>query len=155
MRQTPLFPGRDILATIKMILATVPVPTDEGALAHCITNSKAIDFIRAVTRNSPPPPPLSRRFPHAQSDVVDLLSRLLQFDPSMRISAAEALSHPYLAPLHALNSEPEAPPFDFSFESATDSQLRELLNDELRRFHPEVPPLGEPPPAGAGLKRRR
>ena len=32
------------------------------------------------------------------------------------MSPAAALAHPFLADLHALNAEPEAPRFDFSFE---------------------------------------
>ena len=30
-------------------------------------------------------------------DMIDLLNQLLQNDPDMRLSAAEALSHPWLA----------------------------------------------------------
>lgn len=41
------------------------------------------------------------------------------FDPRTRISAAEALSHPYLAPYHDPTDEPEAnEPFDWSFNDA-------------------------------------
>ncbi len=41
--------------------------------------------------------------------AVDLLSRLLVFDPSHRISVQEALMHPYLASLHDPSDEPSCP----------------------------------------------
>ena len=48
--------------------------------------------------------------------------------------------------LHVLNTEPTAPPFDFAFEGASDHELRDLLDEELRRFHPEsAEPTAEPP----------
>ena len=48
-----------------------------------------------------------------------MLERMLVFDPRTRISAAEALSHPYLAPYHDPTDEPEAEEaFDWSFNDA-------------------------------------
>ena len=43
------------------------------------------------------PPPLTQTFPALQSfpDALDLLSKLFIIDPSKRITAAEALEHPY------------------------------------------------------------
>ena len=63
--------------------------------------------------------------------------------------AAEALGHPWLHELHSLNMEPTATPFDFSFEGASDLELRQLLDEELRRFHPQAPlePPNTPPTA--------
>ena len=41
------------------------------------------------------------------------------FDPRKRITAAEALAHPYLAPYHDPSDEPVAPEkFDWSFNEA-------------------------------------
>ena len=34
------------------------------------------------------------------SDAIDLLSRMLQFNPTKRITIAEALKHPYLTQFH-------------------------------------------------------
>lgn len=52
---------------------------------------------------------------------MDLLERLLAFDPAQRITVEEALEHPYLAIWHDPNDEPDAPSqFDFGFETVND-----------------------------------
>jgi serine/threonine protein kinase len=51
--------------------------------------------------------------------AVDLLERMLVFDPKKRIRADEALAHPYLAPYHDPTDEPVAQEkFDWSFNDA-------------------------------------
>ena len=42
------------------------------------------------------------------AQAVDLLSKMLMFDPNKRISIDEALEHPYLAALHSVDDEPVA-----------------------------------------------
>ena len=39
-------------------------------------------------------------FPTASEPALDLLARLLEFNPTKRITAAEALRHPYIAKFH-------------------------------------------------------
>ena len=47
---------------------------------------------------------------------MDLLERILVFNPTERIRAAEALAHEYLAPYHDPTDEPVAQEkFDWSF----------------------------------------
>lgn len=41
--------------------------------------------------------PLSQLFPEASKSGLDLLSKMLIFDPNKRINVDEALNHPYLA----------------------------------------------------------
>lgn len=48
-------------------------------------------------------------FPDASSKSIDLMEKMLQFDPRKRITVEEALRHPYLAQLHDPASEPSAP----------------------------------------------
>lgn len=51
--------------------------------------------------------------------AIDLMERMLVFDPKKRITAAEALSHDYLAPYHDPTDEPVAEEkFDWSFNDA-------------------------------------
>ena len=52
---------------------------------------------------------LARLFPTASEDAADLLARLLHFNPAKRITAAQALAHPYVAQFHSPAEEPSAP----------------------------------------------
>lgn len=61
------------------------------------------------------------------SIAVDLLEKMLVLDTDKRITAAESLAHPYFAQYHDPDDEPEADPFDQSFES------RELDIEEWKR----------------------
>lgn len=59
--------------------------------------------------------------------AVDLLEKMLVLDTDKRITAAEALAHPYFAQYHDPDDEPEADSYDQSFES------RELEIEEWKR----------------------
>jgi p38 MAP kinase len=53
------------------------------------------------------------------SIALDLLEKMLVFDPRTRIDATAALAHEYLAPYHDPSDEPVAPEaFDWSFNDA-------------------------------------
>lgn len=51
--------------------------------------------------------------------AIDLLEKMLVFDPTRRITAGDALSHEYLSPYHDPTDEPVAEEkFDWSFNDA-------------------------------------
>lgn len=51
--------------------------------------------------------------------VLDLLRQLLVVDPDRRLSAVEALQHPFLTKYHSPTEEPVCiPVFNFDFEKA-------------------------------------
>jgi mitogen-activated protein kinase 15 len=43
------------------------------------------------------PKPMNDLFPTASDEALDLIKRLLVFNPTKRLSAVEALKHPYVA----------------------------------------------------------
>ena len=79
-------------------------------------------------------------FPGIENDALDLLKKLLTLDPSERISASEALEHPYFKDLHQNKSTQDSVKidyFDFEFEQYTLDKkiLRELILDEAMMYH--------------------
>jgi serine/threonine protein kinase len=53
--------------------------------------------------------PFTQMFPHANPLALDLLAKMLNFDPAKRITCEQALEHPYLAVWHDPTDEPVCP----------------------------------------------
>ena len=74
-------------------------------------------------------------FPKTSDLALDLLEKLLAFNPVKRITVEEALRHPYLEPYHDPEDEPTAeaiPEEFFDFDKNKDSLTKEELK---RKFH--------------------
>lgn len=137
-----LFPGKDILSQLRVIVSTLGVPAD----LSFVKDPKAVAYIEAIGRGRPQPAPLETRYPEAPPLAIDLLMKMLVLEPSRRITAEGALRHSFLASLHELNTEPTAEAFDFSFEDCSDEELQRLLRDEICRFEGEQTPPATPSP---------
>ena len=126
---------------------------DELAL---IQNEQATAYVRKLHPKEAPPSSqaeaverYARFYPQADPKLLSLLAQLLQFDPRKRPSAAEALEHPYLAAYREAPDEGLAIPeicMDFEEEAPTKERLRELIWDEVVRYHPGLATV----PAGKG-----
>ena len=132
-----MFPGRDYMAQLHLIIDTLGTPSYEDT--EYIASEKAKAYIRAL--------PYKKKvnframFPKAPDAALDLLERMLTFAPEKRITVEEALAHPYLKLLHDPADEPVAErPFDVDFENIHMSKdtLRALLWDECCQMHPEL-----------------
>jgi serine/threonine protein kinase len=138
-----LFPGHDHVHQLHLILQLVgsPPPDDMGF----VTNMKAK---RWMARQQQEGKPLNTVCPNAPAEALDLLTKLLQFDPRKRISVDEAIAHPFLAPCRPdgaeMGSERLAQSaFDFSFErdnkgNMDKNTLRRLIFEDVCHFHPEA-----------------
>lgn len=84
--------------------------------------------------------PFPSLFPSANPDALDLLDRMLAFDPSSRISVEQALEHPYLQIWHDASDEPDCPTtFNFDFEVVDEvAEMRNMILDEVQRFRQMV-----------------
>ena len=76
-------------------------------------------------------------FPKASGSSLDLLEKLLNFNPTKRITAETSLQHPYLEVHHNSNDEPTAIPIlenSFNFETIEDMEkLKKVLYEEIMR----------------------
>ncbi|PKA60429.1 Mitogen-activated protein kinase 2 [Apostasia shenzhenica] len=132
----PLFPGKDYVHQLRLITELIGSP-DDANLAF-LRSENARRYVKQLPQY--PKLPFSLRFPNMSPGAVDLLERMLIFDPSKRISVDEAICHPYLASLHDINDEPICPePFSFDFEhpSFTEENIKELIYRESLAFNPD------------------
>jgi mitogen-activated protein kinase 7 len=89
--------------------------------------------------------------------AIDLLNKLLCFDPALRITVEEALAHPYLSAYHDEDDEPvHHQHFDFSFESVEAmDDMRKLIAQEVMSFKASKQAMLQPQLSpGANLRRK-
>ncbi|PQE04802.1 MAP kinase protein [Rutstroemia sp. NJR-2017a BBW] len=132
----PFFKGRDYVDQLNQILHILGTPNEE-TLSR-IGSPRAQEYVRNLPYMAKRPFP--SLFPNANPDALDLLDRMLAFDPSSRIDVETALEHPYLQIWHDASDEPGCPSlFDFSFESTEDvGDIRKLILEEVHRFRQHV-----------------
>ncbi|DBA00877.1 TPA: hypothetical protein N0F65_008520 [Lagenidium giganteum] len=133
----PLFPGHDYLHQLKIIMDVIGSPAEDSL--DFITNPKAKRFI--LRQPKKPRVPLSSVYPRATPQCLDLLEKMLVFDPRKRITIQDALEHPYLASVRDRSLEVTCPtPFDFGFENCelTKQKLQELIFEDVCHFHPDA-----------------
>ncbi|KAJ0412260.1 hypothetical protein ATCC90586_006646 [Pythium insidiosum] len=131
LRRRPFFTGRDPSDQLHMIIRVLGSPTpEEMSFVPHEAAKKAI-----LQHGYYPKRPLSEFFPDANPMAVDLLAKMLKFNPEERITVVQALAHPYLAQLHNPADEPvcgEA--FNFDFERESLDLGVEMPKDELQRL---------------------
>ena len=114
----PLFPGDDYIHQLQIISDVLGTPADEDL--EFVTSDKARRFMKSQAFKQKVP--FSKLYPVAPEGsanplALDLLEKMLQFNPSKRIDVKAAMQHPYLESLHNPDDEPECKEeFDFSFE---------------------------------------
>ncbi len=133
----PLFPGDDYIKQMNLIFSVLGTPSKSDM--KFITNEKALEYIKSLKKQAPIA--FSKLYPNANPLALDLLAKMLVFNPHSRISVEEALGHPYFHGLARKESEVECKtPFDFRFEKMemTKEVIQELMWQEVQFFRPEL-----------------
>ncbi|XP_059671270.1 mitogen-activated protein kinase 15 isoform X2 [Gavia stellata] len=99
----PLFPGTSTVNQIEQILRVIPAPSPEDILAmqsdyrasviNRLSSRQRVTFEEILPSSTPLP-------------ALDLLKKLLVFNPDKRLTAEEALQHPYVKRFHCPAREP-------------------------------------------------
>uniref|UniRef100_A0A3B4F968 Mitogen-activated protein kinase n=1 Tax=Pundamilia nyererei TaxID=303518 RepID=A0A3B4F968_9CICH len=131
----PIFPGKHYLDQLNHILGILGSPSQEDL--NCIINIKARNYLLSLPLRCKVP--WNRLFPNADPKALDLLDKMLTFNPHKRIEVEEALAHPYLEQYYDPTDEPvaEAPfKFDMELDDLPKETLKELIFQETARFQP-------------------
>ncbi|XP_029521268.2 mitogen-activated protein kinase 15 [Oncorhynchus nerka] len=99
----PLFPGTSTINQIEKIMSAIPHPSPEDVLS--IRSEYGASVIqRMLLRPQVPLEDLLQ--PSVPPDALDLVCRLLVFNPDKRLTAEQALQHLYVSRFHNPDKEP-------------------------------------------------
>lgn len=129
----PLFPGKHYLDQLNLILNVLGSP-DQEALQF-IRNEKARSYLIGLPVKKRTP--WAQLFPSASAKALDLLDKLLTFNPEKRVTVEEALAHEYLEQYYDPQDEPVAEePFTFNTEldDLPKEKLKELIFESTKMY---------------------
>mmetsp|Transcript_2583 Transcript_2583/g.7327 ORF Transcript_2583/g.7327 Transcript_2583/m.7327 type:complete len:397 (+) Transcript_2583:376-1566(+) len=134
----PLFPGKDYVHQLNLITKVIGSPSEEDLMF--ISSEKARRYIRSLPKHSHVD--FRTLYPHANETALDLIEKMLVFDPNRRITVEEALEHPYLASLHDVNDEPSCEdPFEFNFESedlSGEEIIADIIYKDMLKYYDDI-----------------
>jgi Serine/threonine protein kinase len=128
--------GEDYLDQVQRIIAVLGTPSYEDMAF--IGNEHALKYIKSLPKRTKQP--WSTLYPKANPVALDLLGKMLVFNPDKRYTVEQCLAHPYFEGLHNPEEEPVCEqPFDWSFDNfePTRELLQSMVYDEACKFHPE------------------
>ncbi|CAN1344347.1 Mitogen-activated protein kinase 7 [Linum perenne] len=101
-------------------------------------NSKARRYIKSLSHSRGVD--FSHLYPRADPQAIDLLQRMLVFDPTKRITVDEALRHPYMSGLYDPRRDVPAARACVDLdvdENVGEDVIREMMWDEMILYHHE------------------
>ena len=135
MARCPIFRGENYLDQIKKINEILGSP-DENDMSY-ITDLNARKFITNLPKNKKIG--FDQIFPNGNPLAIDLLEKMLCFNPQKRINIEQCLNHPYFKDIRDKNLETTAlHSFDWSFDKIklTKPNLQKLIYEQSLYFHP-------------------
>jgi len=134
----PIFPGGSTLDQLERICQVTGKPTTDDLEA---IQSQYASTLLEHLKYPAAPRTLREIYPKAPVEALDLMEKMLFFNPERRITAADALSHPYLAQFHNPAEETEATesvfiPVDDNIKLPL-AEYRALLYSEIKRKRKE------------------
>ena len=140
----PVFQGSSTLNQLEKICEAVGRPSEDEVQAMKSPFAQTmLDNIHLKVKGggSRAPTSWSAMYPKASDDAIDLLQKLMQWDPSKRLSAQEGMTHPYCKqfiatdphcadPLRRVAPRLVTAPFDDNDKKST-SMYRDKLYEEI------------------------
>ncbi|KAF1333112.1 Cmgc/mapk protein kinase, partial [Globisporangium splendens] len=135
-----MFPGKSYVDQLKVIIEVVGTPTTfnfcDNPVARRFAGRQFLIQSEKVEKVD-----WQKIFPEANPEGLDLLDKLLQFDPTNRITAEEALEHPYVSQWRDIQMEKpcqaevasKLTQFDYSQIPWDPQTLKDYLYEEVMK----------------------
>ena len=142
MERTPLFPGKSCFPLsppgknivkineygfpnekadqLNVIFDVIGSPSEESM--GFITDPNAILYLKSLSQKKKNKINFKSKFPGSSDESLDLLQKMLIFDPNKRIKVNECLEHPFFKNIRDINKEEDAT-FNLEFEFEKDNNL--------------------------------
>jgi mitogen-activated protein kinase 7 len=115
--RVPLFRGDSTLNQLELIFDLLGTPKDEELV---MGSREAIAYAKSLKKREKKD--FRKLFPNASMQALDLLQKMLKFDPFERISVDDALRHPYLQRMYQKSDfQQQCTKFDHSFDKKIDT----------------------------------
>jgi mitogen-activated protein kinase 15 len=155
----PMFPGASTTNQIDRIIEVISRPSKEDISA---IDSEFAAHILDNLLEPQHPRTLESMYPMSDNDAIDFMRKLLTFNPLKRMSAAQALEHPFVAQFHAPEEEIECKkkiiiPIDDNKKLSVAAYREELYNSiiKVKTVEPQKKKeANSPPPTSSKSKRR-
>lgn len=133
----PIFCGSNSLNQLQVIIDVLGTQKEEDL--KFIQSARSRRYIESLPYSSGTP--LLTLFPGADPVGLDLLAKMLVFEPNKRITVAKALKHPYLGDWHDPGTERPAQfqvKLDRVVEGMEEKAIRKLMWEEVLYNHPDL-----------------
>mmetsp|Transcript_49817 Transcript_49817/g.91218 ORF Transcript_49817/g.91218 Transcript_49817/m.91218 type:complete len:509 (-) Transcript_49817:79-1605(-) len=130
----PIFPGTSTMNQLDRILQVTGYPTPEDIAS--MKSPFAATMLESLPKTRAKQ--LSEMFPRATAEALDLLRCCFQFNPGKRITAKEALRHPYVVQFHNPDDEFDCDrtiriPIDDNTKLRVQDYRDQIYNEVLRK----------------------
>jgi serine/threonine protein kinase len=138
LTRKPFLPGSDSEDQMKLIINMIGLPDDDSVEISEGCNLHVPDSLRV--KNGEETKRFAKKFGKIDKVAKDLLKKMLQFNPSKRISVDDALKHEFFEELHLDGDEPTTTyvsPYDFDFEKyeLTIPETAAEIYEEILLYH--------------------
>ena len=142
MDRTPLFPGKSCFPLsppgskkvkvnefgfpnekadqLNVIFDVIGSPNEESM--GFVTDPNAVLYLKSLSQKKKNKINFKSKFPGSSEEALDLLQKMLIFDPNKRITVKECLEHPFFSSVRDQSKEEEAS-FNLEFEFEDDNNL--------------------------------